>query len=321
MENIIIEASQRQGTKTSEFNGDYKINFSKGYYIYEGDEVAISKVFIDNKTSSDGIIKIDNDLNITGSVALYTTNNDLTKVNQYAGQAVNDNNDYFLSSLSQTNHPNYPNIARIRSFFVQGNQRKKSMGSKTVSPLTITYLDILGQKKNFFLQVPFEGLGQVISVNVNPPIIIQIGSLGVDNVNGRFEKQNIFPSIDNSVPPFPNQMIFGIAPEQLETQGTGDLTRRILTPINFPFQFNINAGNYLPPDLAVLINDKLTLNFETNSFNAGQQLVSPFFKTYLQAIQGINNDIMVSNFGKVENSFVMNPNFWIGSNLIDLEFD
>ena len=48
MENILLEASQKQSNST--IGGQYQITFPKPHYIYEGDEILISKIFIDNES-------------------------------------------------------------------------------------------------------------------------------------------------------------------------------------------------------------------------------------------------------------------------------
>lgn len=327
MENILIECSERDGYSTSTSPGDFKSTFKEPYFIYEGDEVAVSKCFIDNKTESDGIINIANDLQINGLVCLYATNTDVTKVNTFRGsQAINDNNDYFASSISSNTTVAEKNMINLTKVLVYRHITKKAFGDKGgENPLTITYKDVLGITKSFFIHVPYIDDGgdqdpvEFEGIDVN--IFLQKGSLGVNDHNGNFEKNNVLPIADNTAPPSGQPEGFdGV--KVFEFTDTPSFTRDVITPINNEFQFTIPNGDYLPQDLATLINDKLTINNAANVFTAGTQLVSPFMKTYAQQGVGYTSPLLISKDGTSGNNSVeLKPNYWIGTNLVELQFD
>ena len=131
MENILIECSERDGYSTSASPGDFNSTFKEPYFVYEGDEVAISKCFIDNKTESDGIINIANDLQINGFVSLYTTNIDVTKVADFrSSPKVNDNSDYFASSLVTQGKLVEKNMIHLTKVLVYRARDKFAFGDK-----------------------------------------------------------------------------------------------------------------------------------------------------------------------------------------------
>ena len=327
MENILIECSERDGYSTSASPGDFNSTFKEPYFVYEGDEVAISKCFIDNKTESDGIINIANDLQINGFVSLYTTNIDVTKVADFrSSPKVNDNSDYFASSLVTQGKLVEKNMIHLTKVLVYRARDKFAFGDKSGdNPLTCTYLDVLGVRKSFFLNVPYIDDGserfpvQFTSLSTN--VFMQKGSMQVNDHNGNYAKNNVEPVADNTEPPAGGPEGFSGVKVQ-DFDDTPTFQKELITPINNEFQFTVPGGDYLPQDLATLINDKLTINNAAVTFDPGEQLVSPFMKTFAQQSEGFTTPLLISKQGTPgNNSIVLKSNYWIGSNLIELQFD
>lgn len=325
MENILLEASQRQSNSNT--NGSYDTIFSKAHYVYEGDEIILSKIFIDTESATDGIVVIDNPTTINGSVCLYSTNNDVTKNFSYVGQAIEDAEDYYASEVIQTNHPNYNNMIHIKRLRVNGNSNgKASWGDETkgVRPISIKFLDIVGKAEHFFLEIPFFPTNSGESfTEIAVSIFCQRDTLSVDNVNSNWDFNNIEKVIQDFNQPTIEGA--GIVVINGDVDSSPTFTRRIINPMKFDFSITIDEGKYLPVDLCFVINDQLARNGVANNFVGGLQVVSPFFQNTAQVLAQTNPASVpqyVSKFGAPnDNVFTMNDNKWVGASLISLEFD
>tara|TARA_R110000850_G_scaffold129505_3_gene249448 strand:- start:171 stop:2009 length:1839 start_codon:yes stop_codon:yes gene_type:complete len=331
MENILIECSQKESyTPDPAVLGDFKTIFKQPHYIYEGDEVAVSKVFIDNETSSDGIIVIENLTNISGSVILYNTNTNRQKIDVFTNtaQPVNDNLNYFLSGITKKTNPAYKSMIHVTTFVIYASEAKGGdWGDLTGGdrPLTIKYHDIAGNTRIFFLDVPKQNpnTGSEKEVFVDVDLYMQNDFIRADNTNGNYTFCKVSPLayLKN------NGQETGV---QIYSSNTDiDMSTSSVSPVNFPFSFDIPAGKYIPEDLCTLINDKMTVNNVQPGFLQGQQLISPFLKTYTQAtsdptIQAQFPDgflMVTSGFDPVARTNTMNGNYWLGTSTIDLQFD
>ena len=335
MENILIECSEKQSYQPDiDINGDFKCIFKDPHYIYDGDQVAVSKCFIDNETSSDGLIVIKNDLNCFGTVALYNTNGTPTKiVSTGDGQDVNDNQDYVVSEIISPGTGNYPKMIQVKALTAIALS-KKHMGDKTNGerPMKVNYIDVLGNKRSFYVEIKYYDDGTTEEESDELFIFAQKGSLTADDTNGNYGFNNVLGQVMNEIPSGGINMGDGLILTSFDSEAT--FSKPIIAPYNYNFGFGVPAGKYLPADLATLINDKMTLNLALDGFIPGFQVVSPFLAIYNQIlnargtnIPGDSKVLLVNGYndanGNVTNGRTMKikPNNWIGSNIIDLQFD
>ena len=60
MENLLLEISQRQTDQSVHpAPGDFSVTLAKPIFIYPGDEIAVSKTFMDTQSETDGVITIE----------------------------------------------------------------------------------------------------------------------------------------------------------------------------------------------------------------------------------------------------------------------
>ena len=73
MEKITNLELRQTNSKSVRSNGDWSSILSKAIQLNDGDELAISKVFIDNVSDTDGKILIENDILASMTFYLYVT--------------------------------------------------------------------------------------------------------------------------------------------------------------------------------------------------------------------------------------------------------
>ena len=335
MENILIECSEKQSYQPNpNINGDFRTIFKQPHYVYEGDEVAISKCFIDNETSSDGLIVIKNDLNCFGTVALYNTNGTTTKlVSTGDGEDINDNQDYVVCEIITPGTGNYPKMIRVKALTAIA-LGKNFMGDKTNGerPMKVNYIDVLGNKRSFYVEIKYYTDGTTEEESNEIFIFAQKGSLTADDTNGNYGFNNVLAQVMNEIPSGGINMGDGLILTSFDAEAT--FSKPIIAPYNYNFGFGVPSGKYLPADLATLINDKMTLNLVQDGFIPGFQVLSPFLTIYNQILNARGTNIpgdakvlLVNGYndvnGNVTNGRTMKikPTNFIGTNIIDLQFD
>lgn len=345
MNNVLLEVSERDSEYASA-NGDYEVTLAKPVYMYEGDQMTISKIFIDTESSTDGIIDVPYDIQITGEVFLYTTNWLLSKVNTYLdGVNQNDNNDFAISLDVQRTavHDNFLKINNLIAFRAGG--RGTSWGDKDGQhPLSFTYRGVLGDSKHFSVDIPFIDAGKDVNfadINISSlGLFMEVGSLRADNQDGNWDRNNMKTGInqdDRTATGSDIGIAVTIRTDRTPAQGGAEVpnvNRNIISPLPVPFQITIPASKYVPADLCTTINDAFQGALpvggagggSTRNFLPGDQLLSPFLQTTAQITaanpgQQVTAASCASTPVANQRAYVPQPQAWAGSNLIQLNFD
>ena len=154
-ENVIIELKQVEGTKIQ--SGEFLNNLSKPITIYDQDQIALNKVFIDTEASTDALIDIPFDIEIHTQQILSITNDNLAKFANFSDGGNNlDNVEYYISH--KTAQPIVDaNMLQINGLDVQPD----SFDIKTVgdpdfpnNPIEFTYTDLANKTRTVHLSFP-----------------------------------------------------------------------------------------------------------------------------------------------------------------------
>ena len=181
MENILIECSQRETNRFVYPNpGEYVTPLAKPVFLYPGDELAVSKTFLDTQAQSDGVIDIEPDKGVDVYLewCLYST---AWAVFNYQEQAVgtedeniNDNVDYIWGKISRKGSEEIPkgmihitqmSVYRLKPQEYWGDPTNDPSGAGSggtghgaidtrVHPVIISYKDILGNTQEMSVDVP-----------------------------------------------------------------------------------------------------------------------------------------------------------------------
>ena len=214
MEDIILECSQRE-TDRDNFPtpGEYTTTLAKNTFIYPGDQVTVSKTFIDTQAETSGVISVDDDTTIRMDWGIYTQNwfgqsqlKPITAAPNDPGEAAiefNTNYGYIFSERTKNENGKIPplmiNIYALHAYPIQlgsqangaayywgdptndpGNLGKKGADTRKLHPVQFTYLDQHSQQQthNFDIPLTVSGAGHGINgVRVPVNILCQWDSL------------------------------------------------------------------------------------------------------------------------------------------------
>ena len=208
MENVLIECSQREtDSRVYPIPGQYMTTLAKPVFIYPGDELAVSKTFLDTQAKSDGIIVIEpiNGVDVRLDWAVYSTNWANFNYENLPGRNApiqNDNIDYIFGKFTKAGagtmpadmiHITHMSVYRCSKQNVFGafgdptNNPKsgEGHGPKVINtklfPVKISYQDVLGNPQILSIDVPYnesddpgygikvDVLAQQNTINVSKP--------------------------------------------------------------------------------------------------------------------------------------------------------
>ena len=208
MENVLIECSQREtDRRVYPIPGEYMTTLAKPVFIYPGDELAVSKTFLDTQAKSDGIIVIEpiNGVDVRLDWAVYSTNWANFNYEPLPGRKApiqNDNVDYIFGKFKRVAdgtmpadmiHITHMSIYRCSRVSAQGafgdptNNPKsgEGHGPKVINtklfPVQISYEDVLGNPQILSIDVPYNAstdpgygvkvdvLAQQNTINISKP--------------------------------------------------------------------------------------------------------------------------------------------------------
>lgn len=161
MEDVILELSQRDTDRAVyPIPGEFHTILAKNTFIYPGDEVTVSKTFVDTQAETSGVISVDNDTTIRMDWGIYTQNwlgtdqfrepflNSITKDGDSdmgdVGREGSNNYGYIFSERRKTGNggagtlpPRMINIYRLHAYSMQypeSNSERTSWGDPTNNP-------------------------------------------------------------------------------------------------------------------------------------------------------------------------------------------
>jgi hypothetical protein len=308
---ITLELKQKNSGNVVN-NGDFKSILSTPVEINEGDEINISKVFIDSVNETQSSVVIPEDLNFTFSANIYNVNWNIDG-KTYFGQAIPDCKKYILCNKTATT-TEIKGILYVSLFIGSPDPYGGSSGGVST---TWEYRDLNGTPAQFHLYIPI----REVSPSGTPDQILPIGVITPDNNEGYFRL--VSPSLDVLRNEY--NVFF---PEQPVTKRIDEIID-IYTPIAFEKTILVRQGNYDPIFFAKLITDNLTIN-DRNAENEAPEysaVQNPFLISTNDWGETSGDYYFVDSETGL-NAFTYNPiapdvragGFWVGTNQMSLEF-
>ena len=314
MDEIITLELKQKNSGNVVNNGDYTTILSTPVEINEGDEINISKVFIDSVNETQSSVVIPEDLNFTFSANIYNVNWNIDG-KTYFGEAIPDCKKYILCNKKSTTQE-VKGILYVSIFIGSPDPFLGSYGGVST---TWEYRDLNGTPTQYHLYIP------IVEIDLNsggiPPEYLPIGVITPDTSEGYFRL--VSPSL--SVLANEYNVSFPQPPVSQRIDGIVDT----YVPIVFEKTFLVRQGNYDPLFFAKLITDNLTINDRDAENEAPEYsaVENPFLiSTNDWAETSVNYYFVDSETGL--NAFTYNPiatgvresGFWVGTNQMSLEF-
>ena len=307
MENIVIELAQEKSTNIRN-DGDWSTDLSnKNILLEEGDQLSSKNVFLDTVSTSDGKVKIDQDLTLTVGVCQYITswitNSDY--VYDPAGSPVPNGDNYFKTRFKVlptpgTGFSGYDTFVSTEFEYSIDKTGGDSWGNFSAH---YTYIDIHGVKQDVFIKVPEENRNNTLKVTVNVGVVVEENSLVWVNPNVGQANQTKF-SKNNVTPISEGETVF--SPE-IET-----------------FQMTLPEGNYDPTELATVLSTQMSVNKKAGV--ADTNFVKSAFLTSSDELDGNqlfmratgNQTIRILDSG---DPLGTGTKYWTGANQIQWKYD
>jgi hypothetical protein len=305
----ILELREKDSYKS--YNaGDYSIQLAKPIKVSAGDNIILSKAFIDTKAETDDKIHIEEDIVLILINMVFVKNWTMegrTKLD--INQANNDGKDYFKCSRLPPNHPDFSNvkqITQIRFFQAPGTERKfTKWGQKGHEQVSFIYKNAFGITEHFLMTIPSTKTVGDGYVDVDCSFLIS-GTI-VDNQSTSLTKNPNDTNWD-----FDNCSSFNIQ------DYNENFTEAILQPTTFSHSIPIPQGDYEAQEICKLMNDSMTKNRLTPFFSGTEILVSPYLKA-TNDFQGADENFYVSTDG--EEVLTIASNYIVGSSQVQINYD
>ncbi len=307
---ITLELKQNQSGHVNA-NGDYSTVLIKPIDIEEGDEISISKVFIDTADQAQTTINVPEDLNFTFSGKIYNTNWNIDgKAAVGSGAVTPDCKKYVLCTQTDSQ-------VAVSGELIESIHFKFVFDIQSVAPFwgdvttTWEYKDLEGRYVQYHLFVP------KLEVNpIDPTTENQTLNVGVVCEPNTFKL--ISPSLNVlSQKPYSTQII---AINKTEVQGG----TKIYTPTIYSKKILIEKGSYTPEYFAKYVTDNLIRN-EYNATNPADTL-SPSKNTFMFPSNDLSSNqfFVDSETGTAAFSYpvTVSPqgSYWVGSSQLALQF-
>lgn len=351
-----IELKQSEGELIQ--TGEWKNTIATPVYVFDGDQIVVSKVFADTEAETDQIIDVPEDVELTTTHILGITNDNLDKFASFSdGSQSIDNVDYWLSKVTENTVTNVANMIHITKMHV--NVKGPSSTNVTVgSPdaahdIVFSYVDFQKNLRTFNLRIPKKtlyigqgGLPKAAQLDIKMSVFAlsdglkdlfpkASGSSGTQGVT-----LNLKDSLGNRANVKFNNVTFAMELETSETGGfsfdhtaAGDsFLNDQLTPVVFVHTYTLNGGKYSPNDICSIITNDYSSNAAAKNFQSVDSLVSDFLvnSTKFPAppanpAVGKTGFVVLSNLGDdgvaTARTATVNPQYFIGSEQIELAYN
>ena len=306
----ILELREKDSYKS--YNaGDYSIQLSKPIKVSPGDNIILSKVFIDTKAETDDKIHIEEDIVLTLTNMVYVKNwtmDGRTKLNP--ARTNNDGKEYFLCSQIPPSHPDFQNINHIKQirFFQDPKAESKGFtrwGQKGHEQVSFVYNNAFGITEHYYITIPSTSTTGEGYVDVDCSFLIS-GEI-ISKQSTALTKN---PHDNNWA--FDNAVSFNIQVYD------GNFQDAILKPTTFNHTIPVPQGDYEAQELCKLMNDSMTRNRTTPFFTENEIIVSPYLKA-TNDFQGANDNFYVSTDG--EEVLSIANGYLVGSSQIQINYD
>ena len=187
----IIELKQADGLKIQP--GEFRTILKDPVYVFDGDQIRVSKVFIDTEKSTDGIIDIPHDIDVTVKQHISCVNNELGKFviggnpqvpPAAPTQAPLDNIDYWLCDVVKSTETGQESnaiiVSEVRCSVIKqpGTPDPSAMPTGfpgTSESVKFMYVDMADQLRIVYIPLPFKKRDGTTSFfgdrNVDPIIV------------------------------------------------------------------------------------------------------------------------------------------------------
>ena len=329
-DNVIIELKQTDGTKIQ--SGEFINNLSKPITIYDQDQIAISKVFIDTEAQTDALIDIPFDIEIETQQVLSITNDNLAKfaVPFSDGSNTLDNRQYFLYDKLPNGHPNQANMMHITRLIVsRADGRDSHIGDPDGSnAIAFSYVDVLDKNREVYISFPRKKSQNVFDFFDMNLFVKQLG----DPQREQNKNLQIVQSPENIQRckncNFPTFIIANRGDDnakiQIEgsTAGDGTFNKETIAPTIFQDRIVIEKGKYEAQDICDIITNNLSRNTHPFEFAIANNIQSQFLvnsANYTGADKSLvsNLTIGLNNMRSIS----ANAGFFIGSNQVQLSYN
>ena len=243
--NLVLELKQKSSSNVLN-NGDYSVSLSKSIVINENDEVSISKVFIDNVSTTDNKTIIEKDITVSMDVILYQNNCNNTQKTYADIDISEDGNDYIWCDAVKDTDPRGEGLEVVTEFLVKiapGSPENSLWGKdRTHFPIKwqgydnqtyYGYCLIHQQETNYFY--PSRSFLHIRDVS----ILCKVETITSD------DRTHVWRD---------NLCVFGSVTQ------TSPATNNVLFPIINTFTLDLDAGQYLPDDLCEVFNNSMGKN-------------------------------------------------------------
>ena len=259
MENQIIELKQSD-SNASYANGDWNTKLAKPITILEGDQITITKAFLDTEDQSDGKVNIEYDINIQMDIMPYLTNWATIAGGTYSTPSLqNDGFDYYMCNSTAVNNPKlagFQIINTIRLVMARPDLAPENWGN-FVGQIQHKSLDLDGNPTTAtaYIAVPpltlrQDGHGDPVSGNGSTfydvtglSILAKAGFNPDSTHSGYFKVLN------------PQDFLRTFTDTDIEVTASTLPTTETITPLIFKKNIVIREGRYEPLELCEKINN------------------------------------------------------------------
>jgi len=336
-DNIVLELKQNDGTTIEK--GEFANNLAKPITVYEGDEIAVNKIFIDTEAETDAIIDIPFDIQIVTTHFLSFTNDNLLKFNSFSDGANEiDNFDYYIYDVKPQGHAtegNMIHITTIASLPLDNTKNGGKVGDPDgTNPIEFRYFDVDNIERRVYISftppiLPQADLGAQFSVSIfahaqpdldnrasNTLQVVQTTS----NIQ-RCKNCNMASLVLDrpDISPLDNKAITFFSSKP----GDGTFNKNFLSPTKFQFNTVIEQGKYEAQDICNIITSRMSQNDVPFSFISADSINSNFLvnsRGFTGAGNSLVGNLAQTNLQNIRTA-VPNNDFFIGTNQIELQFN
>jgi len=303
---ITLELKQNQSGVVNT-NGDYNTILSKPIDIQEGDEISISKVFIDTADQQQTTISVPEDLNFTFSGHIYNTNWQVDGKTFSSTAGTSDCKKYVLCNTTSSAIAVSGEL--IENIILEGYNATE-FGNWGGVDMIYEYEDLEGQKMQYHLNVPVK--------NYDPydaPSQFQTLNIGVLCKPSTFILTSPTVAVLGSAPYY----VSIVSIQSKDVQGD----TKIFTPTLYSKTFLIEKGEYSPVYFAKLVTDNLIRN-QYNALNPADVFSPSKNELFFPSNDLSSNQIFIDSETGID-GFVYPQvpsigSYWVGSSQIALQF-
>lgn len=309
---ILLELKQKDAT-ISNANGDYMVNLPRQIDIEQGDSIILNSAFIDTVATTSDNINLANDLELTFQFGYYMINaladttNNLRYFADYGNNAspkqnlninnLEDGKPYVL--CKKANAGNIPNYIVVQIIQFSFNDTGKDVDNQEVDYQYVNLDGVTVKGKTF---TPYQNHYKIIDpVKLDINVVAKVGTFTITNLK-------------ELAPYYKYDGIVKQSPIEEDDFEVYTKSRTIV----------IEAGIYTRPQLATIINDKMSVNnISSTPLESSTPVNNPLLinTSSLNASSPANQEYFFVDLDTKKNMFYCANNYWCGTSQFDLEYD